>query len=291
MINPVQRIAAIHDLSGFGRASLTVIIPILSTLGIQVCPLPTAVLSTHTGGFKDYRFVDFTDHMEGFIEHWASLDLRFEAIYSGFLGSARQIEIVSSFIERFDRENIVLVDPVMGDDGKAYDTVTPEMVVRMRDLVKTADIITPNYTEASFLLKKEYTETIDSGRLKEWLLRLSEMGPPVVIITSVPSGKKRGETDVFAYNRRDGRFWKVKCSYVPAYYPGTGDAFASTILGSLLQGDSLPLALDRAVQFVYTAIKASFGYDIPKREGILLEKVLNTLNAPLTSITYQIVDW
>jgi pyridoxine kinase len=292
MRSPVPKIAAIHDLSGFGRASLTVIIPILSAMGIQVCPLPTAVLSTHTGGFEKYRFVDFTPYMRDFMEHWLELNLEFEAVYSGFLGSAQQIRIVSDFIDAFAKASqIVMVDPVMGDDGKAYRTVTPEMVEGMRELIKKAHIVTPNFTEASFLLNSTYSEHIEPQELKEWMHRLSGFGPKVVIITSVPVKKDTNLSTVVAYNTTDDRFWKVDCRYIPAHYPGTGDLFTSVMLGSLLRGDSLPIALDRAVQFASTAIKVSFGYDLPKRDGVLLEHVLNNLNAPLTSITYEIVDW
>ena len=113
----------------------------------------------------------------------------------------------------------------------------------------------------------------------------------MVIITSVPFGRSGNASAVVAYNRDDGRFWKVDCTFVPAHYPGTGDAFASVVLGSLLQGDSLPIALDRAVQFVTLTIKASFGYDLPRREGVLLERVLGSLKAPLSSMTYQLMEW
>jgi pyridoxine kinase len=289
--SPVPRAAAIHDLSGFGRASLTVIIPILATMGIQVCPLPTAVFSTHTGGFEGYRCVDLSKHMRAAIEHWMSLELRFDAVYSGFLGSSEQIEIVSGFIDAFAAERqLVLVDPVMGDEGEPYGPVRPELIQGMRRLAGKARIITPNFTEACFLLDRPYRKRIETGELKDWLARLAGMGPSVVVATSVPLDRGGGTSAVVAYNREDGRFWKVDCAFVPAYYPGTGDAFASVILGSLLQGDSLPIALDRAVQFVTLAVKASFGYDLPRRDGVLLERVLSNLRAPLASMTYQLVD-
>jgi pyridoxine kinase len=292
MKSPVPRVSAIHDLSGFGRASLTVIIPILSTMGIQVCPLPTAVLSSHTGGFKNYRLVDLTGHMEDFMDHWRSMGLRFDAVYSGFLGSSNQIDIVTDFIDSFsEKDQLVLVDPVMGDNGKPYGPVNAEQIDGMRRLIKKAHVITPNFTEACFLLGRDYTDRIEPKELRDWLMRLSDQGPEIVVITSVPLQPERDASTVMAYNRADSRFWKVDCTYIPAYYPGTGDAFASVILGSLLQGDSLPIALDRAVQFTTLAVKASFGYNLPRREGVLLERVLGHLKAPLASITYQIVEW
>ena len=161
----------------------------------------------------------------------------------------------------------------------------------MRRLVRKAKVITPNFTEVCFLLDREYSSIVEPAELKDWLLRLSDLGPSIVIATSVPVTPGGRTSAVIAYNREDERFWKVDCTYIPAYYPGTGDAFASVVLGSLLQGDSLPIALDRAVQFVSLAIKASFGYDLPRREGVLLERVLSNLKAPLTSMTYELVDW
>jgi len=287
--NPVQRVAAIHDLSGFGRASLTVIIPILSTMRVQVCPLPTAVLSTHTGGFSDFSFIDLTENMKQMIEHWQSLEISFDAIYSGFLGSFEQLQIVSDFIDKFSKdEQLIVIDPVLGDNGKAYGPIKPEMIAGMRDLVKDADVITPNFTEAAFLLEEEYIDYISDEQIKDWVLRLSEKGPDIVIVTSVPVKGTEKISSVVAYDRGDGRFWKVNCSYVPAHYPGTGDAFASVVVGSLLDGDSLPVALDRAVQFVLIAIRASFGYSRPNRDGVLLEKVLENLRAPVTSTSYEI---
>lgn len=290
-MHPVKRVAAIHDLSGFGRASLTSIIPILSSMGIQVCPLPTAILSTHTGGFEDYTFVDLTDSMEGFMNHWHSLNIDFDCIYSGFLGSVRQINIVSKFIDLFRTgNNLVVIDPVMGDNGKLYVTMDMEMVENMRNLISKADIITPNFTEAAYLLGEDPNTKISECRVKEWMVRLSEMGPKIVIITSVPDNhKKHKETHVLAYNKDDNVFWKVSSKHIPAFYPGTGDAFTSVLVGGLLQGDSLPLALDRGVQFISTCIKASYGFKYPTREGVLLEKVLDTLKLPVIVSSYELI--
>ena len=289
MKNPVKKVAAIHDLSGFGRASLTVIIPILSTMGIQACPLPTSILSTHTGGFGNYKFVDFTDHMKDYINHWDELDLNFDSIYSGFLGSTKQIDIVSDFINKFREDcEFVVVDPVMGDNGKKYETFDNEMVNRMKDLIKYADIITPNMTEAAFLLEEEYPLEMEKTKIKSYLRRLSNMGPDIVIVTSMPYNQADEKTSVLAYNSYDQRFWQVDCDYVPTHFPGTGDIFASVIVGSMLQGDSLPLALDRAVQFTSTAIKTTYGYDYSNREGVLLERVLDNLKAPVYNHSYKL---
>lgn len=288
---PVQKVAAVHDISGFGRASLTVIIPILSTMEIQACPLPTAVLSTHTGGFEGYKLIDLTDHMKEYISHWSKLGLEFDCIYSGYLGSGRQIDILSDFIIEFSKNTkLIVIDPVLGDNGALYRSIDRNMVEKMKEFIRLADIITPNFTEAAFLLNKPYKNKINKKEMKEWLLELSAEGPGTVIITSVPDPDTNKGTYVIAYNKNDGRFWRVKCNCIPAHYPGTGDAFTSVLIGSLLQGDNLPIALDRAVQFVSYVIRISCGYKYSEREGLLLEKALVNLNAPIDSWSYEILQ-
>ncbi|MDI6619454.1 MAG: pyridoxamine kinase [Clostridiales bacterium] len=285
---PIQRVAAVHDLSGFGKSSLTMIIPILSAMGIQVCPLPTAVLSTQTGEFEGYKFVDFTDHMEDFIDHWHSLGIKFDCIYTGFLGSPRQAGIIKKFISNFHYEGqLVVIDPVMGDDGELYSSMDNEMVEGMKELIGSADIITPNMTEAAFLLDEPCKDKIDKNEIKDWLLRLSAMGPKTVIITSVPAYNSDKWTYVAAYSKEDGCYWAVRCDYMPVFFPGTGDGFTSVLVGSILQGNSLPVALDRAAQFISSAIKLSCGYEYPRREGVLLEKVLDDIKLPLTKYTCE----
>lgn len=291
MKHPVPRLAALHDLSGFGRTSLTIAIPVLSSMGIQVCPLPTALLSTQTGGFDDYRLFDLSDEMVQIHEHWKQLEIDFDAVYTGFLGGSRQVEIVMNFFNDFaDSDCLKIVDPVMGDNGETYGPFGPDMVESMKHLVRHADIITPNTTEAALLLDESYSEQMESEEVKEYLIRLSEMGPEQVVITSVQCREAEKVSTVAAYDRRDSRFWKVDCGYIPAQYPGTGDIFASVMAGSLLQGDSLPIALDRAVQFVSLAIRTTFGYQIPQREGVLIERVLDSLHAPVVANSYELLD-
>ena len=287
----IPRVAAIHDLSGYGRNSLSVVIPILSTMGAQAVALPTAVLSTHTGGFEGYAFEDLTGFMKKAIDHWTKLDIRFHCIYSGFLGSPAQVELVSDFIGRQQKNQpLVVVDPVLADGGRLYDTMDMDMVNGMKRLIRRADLITPNLTEASLLLGKAYEPELGEEELKDWLVSLAEMGPETVVITSAPVSRKRKDISVVAYNRRSGHFWRAPCVYIPANYPGAGDVFTSVLTGSLLQGDSLPVALDRGVQFVTQAIRASYGFDYPRREGVLLERVLNSLNGPVLSGSYEWLD-
>lgn len=289
-MNPIPKVAAIHDLSGFGRSSLTVVLPILSTMGMQVSPLPTAVLSSHSQ-ISDYKFVDLTKHMRDFISHWKTLNIHFDAIYSGFLGSEEQIEIVKEMIPIFSKENqLIVVDPVLGDDGELYGPFGKSMVAKMRSLITHANVITPNLTEAALLLDKPFPMEISEKEVKEWVYELSESGPGIAIITSVPDSKNKKTTSVIAYNKVDQRYWKVSCDYLPGIYPGTGDAFTSVIVGSLLQGDSLPIALDRAVEFVSMGIRATFGYAYNNLEGFLLERVLGCLSSPVHRWSYELLE-
>ena len=268
----MKKIAAIHDLSGYGRASLTVAIPILTHMGYQVCPLPTAILSAHSE-YKDFRSLDLTDYMETFIEHWKELNLRFDAIYTGYLASVKQMGIVSNFFDYFKNDNnFILVDPVLGDHGALYSSMTPDMIL----------------TEAAFLLDQDPRQEVSVETAVKWCKQLSELGPEHVIITSAP-GSNTQNVATLAFNKLDGRTWRVLCDYVPASYPGTGDAFASVITGCMLNGDSLPEALDRAVHFINMGIKSTFGYDHNPLDGMNQEKVLHYLNEPLPYYKYELV--
>ncbi len=287
--NKVKRIAAVHDLSGFGRVSLTVVIPVLSSMGFQVCPLPTAVLSSHTQ-YPQFSILDLTDEMPHMIAEWKKLDIQFDAFYTGYLGSPRQVQIVSDFIDDFRQpDDLVVVDPVLGDNGRLYTNFDESMIREMRHLAAKADVITPNLTELFYLMDKPYKADNTDEELKTYLRLLSDAGPQVVIITSVPVHGESHKTSVYAYNRVGDRYWKITCPYLPAHYPGTGDTFTSVITGALLQGDSLPIALDRATQFILQGIRATFGYEYDNREGILLEKVLHNLDMPIQSASYELI--
>ena len=284
----VKKVAALHDLSGFGRSSLTCIIPALSAMGIQVCPIPTAILSTHSGGFEDYVFHDLTPIMLDCAAHWKRLGLTFDCVYSGFLGSPAQAAIVSRIIDDFRRpETLIVVDPVMGDNGDLYISVRPEMVAEMRRLTAKADVITPNITEAALLLDKKLPEKMSLGESKVWLRELAALGPRTVVITSMPDEAARGDVTTVAYERDGHHFWKVPARHLPCFYPGTGDLFASVMVGALLQGESLPIAIERSVQFIFQCIQASRSYDYPGRDGVLLEKCLHLLQESCLIYNYE----
>ena len=284
-----KKVVAIHDLSGVGRISLNVAIPVLTTMGFQVCPLPTAILSNHTQ-YPQFSFLDLTDEMKKIIEYWKKIEVEFDAFYSGYLGSPEQVNIVKNFIAEFRKQDsLVVVDPVLGDNGKLYSNFGLDMANAMREMITVADVITPNLTELFYLLDKPYNEKNSDEQLKQYLLELTQKGPSVAIITNVPVLNDPHMTSVYAYNKEGNRFWKTTCPYVPAHYPGTGDTFTSVITGALLQGDSLPMALDRAVQFCYQGIRATYGYQYDFKEGILLEKVLPNLNMPIQMSSYELI--
>ena len=288
----LPRVAAIHDICAYGRCSLTVVIPILSTMGFEVAPVPTAVLSTHTL-FPDFVLIDMTAELPRIIDHWKKLNLKFEAIYSGFLGSPRQVDVVADLIGHFSsKDTLVVVDPVMADNGRLYPSMPPEMVDEMKKLARLAKVITPNLTEAAFLLDLPAQESITSQEVRQWLKKLTSLGPEMAVITSAPLEGRPGAATVVAYDRLDDRYWLTERPQVPAQYHGTGDIFASVLTGSLLSGDSLPVAMDRSAQFVATAIRATFGYRHSELEHheVLLEKALGTLNLPVKNTFYELMD-
>ena len=282
----VPRVAAIHDLSCFGRCALTVIMPTLSVMGLQCVPVPTALFSTHTGGFAGMHFIDLSDSMEGIADHFETLPLTFDALYSGFLGSARQIGIVSDFIDRFrgegDARARVLVDPVMGDDGKLYSTYTEELQAGMRHLCEKADIITPNLTEACFLTGTPWRDTTAMTPAQaeafagELARKMTAFGASQIVITGVHCGDRIGTYGLDATKDTDRAFF-YSVTRQPKSFPGTGDIFASVLLGALMRGDDLFTATRAAADFVGDVIAYSQACGEPTRDGVLLEPMLRML--------------
>ena len=287
-MNRPARILAIHDLSGFGRCSLSVITPVISSMGMQVCPVPTAVLSSHTGGLGEVAMQDLTGHLAPTLEHYKRLGLEFECVYSGFLGSSEQIDHCLDFFKNYP-DALAVVDPVMGDHGRIYRTVTDEMKKRMGELVAAADLITPNLTEACILLGEHYQSVpLTAEEAKSKLVRLAKLGPKKIVITGVSLASGEAMANI-GYDAERGAFWCVSCDYVPVAYPGTGDLFAAVLTGAMLQGDSLPMAMDRATKFVQLAIKTTFGYGSDTRFGVMFEPLLNRLANRETASDYRIL--
>jgi len=278
-----KRILAVHDLSCFGRCALTVVIPTLSVMGAAVIPLPTALLSTHTGGFTGMTFLDLTDTMQPALEHFKSMNLRFDAIYTGFLGSAAQIDTVARAIELFGDHTPILVDPVMGDDGKVYQTYTPEMCRRMQELCAKATILTPNLTEAYLLCDEAYRDPADLSpedalsEAERLLHKLTERyGAEKLALTGIELAD--GNIATLSYDREVTGHESIHSIHkIEHGYPGTGDIFASVLLGRVMNGDSFHNAVDFACRIVAEMIADTAKYDTPRREGVLLEKNLYRL--------------
>lgn len=270
------RIAAIHDLSCFGRCSLTIALPVLSAMGCQCCPLPTALLSAHTG-FPGNTFLDLTVEMGRIADHWAAMDLQFDAIYSGFLGSADQVDTVARFFDTFKKsDTAVIVDPVMGDHGTAYRTCTPELCRGMRVLAENSDVITPNLTEAALLLDRPYEE-IRQADAYEVVRRLSLGGRRSVVLTGYSS--ESGQTGALCFDRDSGESKAVQTPREPQDFSGTGDLFASVLAGGVAKGVPLFQAAQAAADFVRDCIARTLAEGLTEQDGVDFEPLLGQLTS------------
>jgi pyridoxine kinase len=269
--------AAIHDLSCYAKSSLTVVIPTLAALQVEASILPTALLSTQTDGFDQYVYEDLTDTMGAILCHWKSLKLFFDAIYSGFLGSQRQIDTVADLIgwqRNLGESPLVLIDPVMGDQGEPYGPMTSDLIRRMGQLVRQADVITPNVTEAALLLGEPYSHDLTVQVAQQWAERLSALGPKQVAITSVMDGP---DGIVVAYDANTGRQQLFRQSYAPVSFPGCGDLFASILCATLVHEMPFCEAVSTASQLVSKAVYASWEAQIPTRQGVAVEYIMKDL--------------
>lgn len=264
-----KRLAVINDFSGFGRCSLTVSLPIVSCYGIQCCCVPTAVFSNHTG-YQNYFFDDYTDNIPEFVDNWSKLNLSFDGIYSGFLGSAKQVDLVIDFIKRFKSGHTVLtVDPVMGDRGKLYSTCTAELVSEMKKLVAMADIATPNLTELCFLTGGEYTQDISREEIIDMASRLCEGGCGRVVVTGIAKGNIITN---LIYSKNDHCF--ISSLKRGVERAGTGDVFSSVVAAASVNGEGLRSAVMTAVKLIERAGEMSDKLEIPPENGICFEKFM-----------------
>lgn len=271
--NNQKKIAVINDFSGFGRCSIAVALPIISTLKIQCCPLPTSIFSNHTG-FDSFFFDDYTDKMPLYINEWKKLGLQFDGITSGFLGSKKQIEIVTQFFKDFKtKENIIIVDPVMGDYGKIYATYTKEMCEEMKKLVQYADIITPNITELCILTDTPYQEKWKISELEKMTEELAEKGPKKIVVTGIVQKEFIAN---FCYEK--GKSPKIlRCHRVGTQRSGTGDVFSSIIAADAVNQVPFDKSVKKASNFIKKCILKSIEIDIPVTDGVCFEELLQTL--------------
>ncbi len=240
-------------------------------MGLQACALPTAALSTHTGGFEGFVFRDLTCDMRGWWRHWKDERIEFDAFYSGFLGNAEQIGIVEDMIRSLDKNTLIFVDPVMGDDGQLYSTYTDEMRCEMKNLVKHAHVITPNVTEAAFLLDRVPKPVYTKNEIEEMTLALSKICSGSIVVTGVET---QGEVGCAYYEKGQDKVLFYMHEKHGKSYPGTGDIFASVLLGRILKNDTLKSAVVCACDFVYDLVGYSKQFDYPVKEGVLLEALL-----------------
>lgn len=270
--NHQRKVAVINDFCGFGRCSLATSIPILSAMKLQCCPLPTAIFSNHTG-FERFFYTDYTDHMNAYMDEWKALDLRFDGILTGFLGSPAQIAIVKRFFELFvTDETVTVIDPVMGDYGKLYPTYAPALAEQMKTLVPHADILTPNLTEACILTDTPYDPAMDKTALTQLCRQLSALGPQTIVI----SGLERGDDlENFVYER--GNTFVHREHKVGPCRSGTGDVFSSILTADAVKGVPLADAVVHASAFIAKVLRRTMELDLPKTDGICFEEYLTEL--------------
>ena len=267
------RVLTIQDISCFGKCSLTVALPIISAMGVETVILPTAVLSTHTGGFKNFTFRDLTCDVEPIVNHWKSENIDFGGIYTGYLGSFEQLRLVGEIFDKFG--GFKLVDPVMADNGKLYAGFTPEFAAGMAKLCGKADYIVPNITEASFMLGLDYPGICSPASARRYLPRLLELGCKVAVLTGVIDGDRQG---VIAYDGKD--FYEYYSDNLAAKFHGTGDIWASTFCGALALRKDLPSSLKIAVDYTVSCIRRSLNDDEHKY-GVRFEEAIGELTRML----------
>lgn len=279
-INPNRqtRALAVHDISCVGKCSLTAVLPILSAAGIETAVLPTAILSTHTGGFKDYTFRDLTDDIMPIIAHWEKENIDFDAVYTGYLGSFEQLDIMKKIFTLYKAKGaLIAVDPVMGDNGRLYSAFDESFPAGMRELCSYADIITPNLTEAALMLGEKYTEgPYDEAYIEATVKRLGDIcGGKKVVLTGVYF-----DNDTLGAAVYDASSDKLDYSFaerINGMYHGTGDVFASAFLASLLNGNDMKSAADTAVGFVTEAIRQTLKIKQDRYYGVNFEAAIPSL--------------
>ena len=276
-MNDLKRVAAINDISGVGKCSLTVALPILSSAGVECAVIPTAVLSTHTGGFSDFTYLDLTDEILPISKHWANLNLNFDSIYTGYLGSTKQVEIVLEAINLLKSDNtLLLVDPVMADAGKLYANFESEFPQEIKKLCKLADIIIPNITEACFLTDTEYLEGPHTKEyINELIEKLKFICDKKIVLTGVHFDEQNLGCACFDNETNTIDFTLSK--EIEGFYHGTGDVFGSTLLAALMNEKSLKCATEIAMKVVVNSIKRTKSANTDVRLGVRFEEELPNL--------------
>ena len=268
----MKRIVTIQDISCVGKCSLTVALPIISAMGVETAIIPTAVLSTHTM-FKNFTFHDLTEEILPITNHWLQENLDFDAVYTGYLGSFEQIDIM---VEVFDKlktdSNLIFVDPVMADNGKLYPAFDVAFAKKMATLCGKADIIVPNITEACFMTDTEYKENYDEAYVKDLLMKLADLGAKITVLTGVSF--EEGKTGVMGYEKETGEYFYYTHDKLAKSYHGTGDIFASTCVGAMMRGKSWKDALVLAANYTAECIRLTMEDPEGRSYGVNFEQAI-----------------
>ena len=265
----MKRIVTIQDISCVGKCSLTVALPIISAMGVECGIIPTAVLSTHTM-FKNFTCRDLTEEIEPIVAHWQSEGITFDAVYTGYLGSFEQIDIVGRIFDSMRAQgSLAVVDPAMADNGKLYPAFDEAFAKKMASLCAKADYVLPNITEAAFMTGMEYRESYDEAYVKSLMLALAELGAKNVVLTGVSF--EQGKTGVMVYKSGSGKFYYYSHEKLPVSYHGTGDIYSSTFVGALMNGFSETEAVAVAADYTAECIRATLGSGKEKWYGVDFE--------------------
>lgn len=268
-----KRIVTVQDLSCFGKCSLTISLPVISAAGIEACCVPTAVLSTHTGGLGKCTYRDLTEDIMPIARHWQSLGLEFDAVYLGYLGSERLLESAEAFADMFVREDtLLIIDPVMADNGRLYSGFTPGFAEGMARLCGRADVILPNLTEAAFLLGEEYRERYDRSYIEDLLRRLAGLGAKKVVLTGVSF--EENKLGAAVYDSADGEMQFCFTERVNGYFHGTGDLFASVFSAVYVKHGDAFAAARAAAEMTCLSIKKTVEAGGDQRFGVYFEPCL-----------------
>ncbi len=272
-MKPVKKIALLHSMCGIGKASLTNMMPILSTMGIEACPIPTVLLSSHTGGFGIPAKQEISaDYIRASADHYRDNGIEFDAIFVGYLGSSEALSAVRYFVKQFPKAKKIL-DPIMGDHGTFYSNISQNHANAFHELCSDMDIIIPNFTEACFLTGQPFQETPDASFLLNLCERLHQTNVKQIIITSTPSPE--GKRGILSSDNAEIKRWNVETQATD--FHGTGDVFDAVLIGSYLQGKTMKESILAAHQFVFDCIHDSCKYDYPQKEGLLIERNLSRL--------------
>ena len=272
----MKRILTVQDISCVGKCSLTVALPIISAMGVEAAVLPTAVLSTHTAFKEGFTFHDLTDEITPIAEHWVKEGITFDALYTGYLGSFRQLELVGELFDTFGTsENAIVIDPVMADNGKLYHGFTEEFAASMATLCGKADLILPNLTEAAFLLGVPYEEKPCEARVKELLVMLTDLGCKTAALTGISLAD--GKLGVMSYNSETKEYFYYAREHLPVAFHGTGDVFASTVVGAMARGRSVNEALTLAVDYTVDTIRMTMEDATHNWYGVNFESAIPSL--------------